>query len=139
MIFQPELAAKVLDGSKTVTRRPVKDNEDGSLKPCRYRPGRPYAVQVPQTDGRGKGRGGKAVGHIEVVGVNRQRLYVGIAGPGSDEAEARREGFEYLADFTDYWIDLYGSWEPFTLVDRIEFRLIDPDDYLLWESGGRRI
>lgn len=136
MNFKPELAAKVLDGSKTVTRRPVKDLE----KPCRYRVNRSYGVQVPQTDGPGKGRGGKQLGRIAVVSVYRQRLgSIQLVEDGP--LEARREGFATVREFFDYWCWLYGEFDPGLFVDRIEFRLLHPDDYPLFEGGrvdGRR-
>lgn len=121
MIFQPELAAKVLDGSKTVTRR----------KPGKYRAGRSYSVQVPIVDGPGKGRGGKQLARIGVLSVDTTPLHmVGVAG------EAQREGFPDLSAFIDYWKGLYGDFDIYQVVDRIEFKLLDPDDYKLWEGSS---
>jgi hypothetical protein len=122
MIFQPDLAAKVLDGSKTVTRR----------KPGKYRAGCSYSVQVPITDGPGKGRGGKQLARIGGV------LDVSLPEPVGrvDRDEARLEGFDSVADFVAYWRSLYGEWDPMRLVERIEFVLIHPDDYKLWEGSS---
>lgn len=122
MNFQPELAAKVLAGTKVVTRRPVKD----SGKACRYRPGRPYAVQIPRTEGPGRGRGGKAIGYIHVTDVMRETLRMLSA------SEAVREGFADREAFRDYWVDLHGDYDLGQLVDRIAFVLIDPEEYPLW-------
>ena len=60
MLFGDDLAAKVLAGEKTVTRR----------KPGKYRAGRSYSVQTKIKDGPGKGRGGKQLARIGVLGVS---------------------------------------------------------------------
>lgn len=94
MIFGSELLPKVLDGSKTMTRRPV---ESGGIA-CRYAPGRDYAVQP--------GRGKKAVARIKVTEVRRERWR------DITEADAGREGFGRFAPaqsaFLSYVRDLYG-------------------------------
>ncbi len=101
MIFGPELIGKVLSGAKTVTRRRL---------PVRYQAGRIYAVQP--------GRGKKHVGHISVVSASRERLRtVMLLG------EARREGFRYQRDFTNYWERLHGPIQYSEIVTRIAFRL----------------
>lgn len=88
MIFSPALARKVLVGSKTETRRPVREG-----KTCRYRVGHTYAVQP--------GRGRAEEGRILVTGVYEQRL--------GDIAfvNARAEGFRTTADFKAEWMRLY--------------------------------
>lgn len=124
MIFKPELVEKILTGRKTVTRRPVKTTANGVgkatvqtplnlLAPCRYEPGKDYALQP--------GRGKKAVARIRVLSVRRQRLGIGFDG-GFEEA--RREGFSSWNAFADYWIALYDSYDSEQLVDRIEFELV---------------
>ncbi len=99
MIFGPELIGKVLDGSKTVTRRRL----------SRYRVGKVYAVQP--------GRGKKHVGHIEIRSVNIEYLQA------ITEEEARLEGFTNRDAFMGYWISLHGAWHGQTEVTRIAFRL----------------
>jgi hypothetical protein len=124
MTFGDELIEKVLDGQKTVTRRPVKYSTatDGSCEPeplpCRYKVGKTYAIQPVIKEGPGKGRGGKEVGRLKVLNVDRQRLGLRI----SDE-EARREGFNGPTLMLLYWCGLHCSWNPNQLVDRIEFEL----------------
>ena len=110
MIFKPELIEKILAGEKTVTRRPVKYDPAGEPLPCRYEPGRDYALQP--------GRGKKAVGRIRVLDVRREPL------AEVDTADARREGFYGGPEFAAYWSKLYGSYDPTELVDRIEFELL---------------
>lgn len=102
MIFSPELAAKVLDGAKTVTRR---------LLPARYQSGKVYAVQP--------GRGQRHVGHIKVTGV-RTEIVAWISA-----ADVRREGFNYFLDFRDYWTEIHGAWKPLETVVVIDFELAD--------------
>ncbi len=118
MIFSGGLHEKVLDGSKTVTRRPVRYDWPGDqmqLRPCPYKVGKTYAVQP--------GRGKKALGRIRVTDA------ICIFLSEIDEAEARREGFENLHAFIEKWLSLYGAWCPPQLVWRIEFQLVEePSD-----------
>lgn len=79
MIFK-ETWQQVLDGTKTQTRRPVKEGEYGyrMYHPdviqviykhggyIKWRVGKDYAVQP--------GRGKKAVGRIRITGIRRERL-----------------------------------------------------------------
>lgn len=108
MIFKPELCAKVLDGSKTVTRRPLNG-------PCLYQVGKDYAVQP--------GRGKHAVGRILIEDIDYQALgHICTLG----DKEARREGFEHVGEFMAYWRGLYhGQFFRGQLVSRIQFRLLD--------------
>lgn len=109
MIFSGELCGKVLDGSKTQTRRPVRRDELGE-KPCPYRVGQTYAVQP--------GRGKRAVGRILVLSVDR----VAVCAISTPDAVA--EGFRSGVEFMDRWRSFYGN------VDgdcwRIEFELAEP-------------
>ena len=86
MIFKPELAAKVLDGTKTMTRRRL---------PCRYQAGRWYKVQP--------GRGKLHVCHIRIAEVREEPL-IDIL-----EDDAQREGFKSVAAFFLYWRRIHGE------------------------------
>ena len=116
MNFRPELAAKVLDGSKTVTRRLASSNprspwyEGG----CGLKVGRDYAV-CP-------GRGKPQLGRVVVTAVELMRL--GRVHP----AEALREGFESVAEFEEAFAGINGACDPDWLVWRIEFRREAADD-----------
>jgi hypothetical protein len=127
MLFGEELAAKVLAGEKTVTRRRAQDGQ------CRYRVNRSYAVQTPIAEGPGKGRGGKELGRIAVLSIESQRLGAIFA---AGDAEPRREGFATVEAFVDYWRGIHGEFDPGLAVWRIQFRLIPVRDYPLWEGGG---
>lgn len=117
MIFGPELLPKVLDGSKTVTRRPVKYDHQGRV-PCRYQVGRVYAIQDR--------RGGRALAFMRVVSN----------GDGKPEhlqdlvnrrlADVPREGFSSIPEFGAYWERLYGEVDWGREVWRIEFELVQP-------------
>ena len=111
MIFGPELIGKVLDGSKTVTRRRLHGRLVWPPSALRYQPGRTYAVQP--------GRGGKAIGRIHVRQVYLQHLGAMI------HEDARLEGFRCLADFDSYWRHLHGTWNPEEEVAVIEFELVE--------------
>jgi len=79
--FRPELAAKVMAGEKTVTRRLCSDNPRSPWwwEDCSLRVGKDYAV-CP-------GRGKHAIGRVRIVSVERLRLWV----PPMPEEEARLE------------------------------------------------
>lgn len=113
MIFGLARIPAILDGSKTVTRRPAKKDHAGYL-PCRYRPGRTYAVQP--------GRGKATVARIRVTDVRMEPLS-GVYSPG----EAQAEGFASVEEFCDYWLRLHGDMNAETVIYRIAFELVrDP-------------
>ena len=122
MIFRPELAAKVLDGTKTATRRRLTAYKHRKGSAIRYRVGRVYAVQP--------GRGQRHVGHIKVTGVREERLF------DISVEDVRREGFASLDDFLWYWQQLHGHWRSNDVVAVIDFELADrcPDCHAL--AGG---
>lgn len=108
MIFSPELADKIVHGTKTVTRRPANG------KPCPHRVG---SVQKLQP-----GQGQVALpGRIQIKSVRLERLRdVTIA-------DAKREGFggsRPLVQFFSVWAELYGLDAPDDPVYRIEFEYL---------------
>lgn len=116
MNFRPELAAKVMAGEKTVTRRLVSDNPRSPWfhGRCGLEVGRDYAV-CP-------GRGKHAVGRVRILDVSRQRL------GWPDDYEARREGFVSAVDFRGVFAQINGDYDPDTLVWRIEFEAAPQED-----------
>lgn len=88
MIFGPDMTARILLGEKTETRRVASPGV-----PCRYRPGRTYAVQP--------GRGLKGAFRVLVTAVERVPL------DAMTEADARAEGFGSLAGFRARWAELH--------------------------------
>lgn len=109
MNFRPELAAKVMDGTKTVTRRLASDNPRSPwyVKRCGLAVGSDYAV-CP-------GRGRNAVGRVVIQSVTMKRLgYL-------TEEEAQREGFESPAAFETAFAGINGSYDPAALVWRVQF------------------
>lgn len=89
MIFKPELYRAILRGEKTITRRPIRNGQ-----PCRYKPGRTYAIQP----GRGQPSNGNRI-HIHDV----DQAFLGDI----TYEDARREGFKTRAEFCDYWMRLH--------------------------------
>ena len=98
MIFKPELARKVLDGSKTMTRR------RGDFS---YSPGREYKVQP--------GRSKFHVCHVLVTRVREERL--GDISLG----DAWAEGFQRVSAFMDYWTAINGGFDQDERVAVIEW------------------
>jgi len=109
--FRPELAARVMTGEKTVTRRLVSDNPRSPWywERCALKVGCDYAV-CP-------GRGKTAIGRVLVTHVELRRLGHVHA------AEAAREGFPSPADFEDAFAGINGSYNPDAKVWRIEFEV----------------
>ena len=114
MNFKPELAAKVMAGEKTVTRRLVSENPRSPwyINSSSIRIGKDYAV-CP-------GRGQNAIGQVRVTDVNLERLH------DLDDDEAVREGFATKVEFVDAFTAINGSYDPAALVWRIEFERV-PD------------
>lgn len=113
MIFRPELAAKVLAGEKTVTRRRPSKNMRSPwyIGRCSLHVGKQAAVQP--------GRGQPAVCQVRIRSV-------GLDGwPGwISEREARAEGFESPAAFVEMFERLGGKLHTGDLLWRVEFRVI---------------
>lgn len=113
MNFQPELAALVAAGRKTVTRRLVSDNPRSPWfrGGCSLKEGRSYAV-CP-------GRGEPAICRVRVVSVRREP----VGAVAQNLEEPRREGFADLDDFMRTWCGMHGEFDPAQLVWRVEFAL----------------
>ncbi|MEJ7804020.1 MAG: ASCH domain-containing protein [Candidatus Limnocylindria bacterium] len=107
MNFRPELAAAVMAGRKTVTRRLLSANPRSPWfqDRCGYRVGQVVAV----CPGRGQHRIGEAV----VTSVDQMAL-----GWLSD-AEAHCEGFGTAAAFGEAWTAINGAYDPEAGVWRI--------------------
>lgn len=106
------LAAKVMAGEKTVTRRLVSENPRSPWYTggCKLKVGRNYAV-CP-------GRGKPGVGFIEIVSVQREPEFRPAA---IGDAEAAREGFRDALHFMDTWWQLHDHRDPSHDVWRIAF------------------
>lgn len=102
MIFRPEMAAKVLAGEKTQTRR--------RGLTTKYRELGDYAIQP--------GRGKTAVGRLSVLEVRQQRLF------DMTNAEAIAEGFHDVYGFQRYWQELHDEIDLDELVWVITFVVI---------------
>lgn len=110
MNFRPDLAAAVMAGTKTVTRRHMspKPRSPWWVGGC--------ALQVDRTYAVCPGRGKTAIGRVRVTAVDRVRL-----GYLSD-AEARAEGFENEAAFRRAFAQINdGTYDPDDFVWRIAF------------------
>ncbi len=114
MNFRPELAAAVMAGRKTVTRRLVSDNDRSPWwsEKCAYRVGQRVAI-CP-------GRGKHNIGHAVVTSVERMTL--GYLSPRETRAEGFVDAdglFPDVAPFVEAWGSINGSYDPAALVWRI--------------------
>lgn len=112
MNFQPELAAKVMAGEKTVTRRLCSTNPRSPWwrGACALKVGRDYAV-CP-------GRGKPAIGRVRVLRAELEHL------GQVTTLDAKREGFHGRGEFRRAWEQINGSWSDVLLVWRIEFEVV---------------
>jgi hypothetical protein len=108
--FRPELAAKVMAGQKTVTRRLCSENPRSPwwTGGCKLQVGRDYAV----CPGRGKDQ----IGRVQIRSVTREPL-----GHPSDH-EAQLEGLPNAESFESTFEAINGKYDPDAIVWRIEFR-----------------
>lgn len=112
MNFKAKLADEVMRGRKTVTRRLANDNPNSHWYSggCFYKVGRDYAV-CP-------GRGKNAIGRVRITSVRLMTLRT------LSTDEARREGFETMADFVRAWREINGSYDFKARVWRVEFEVV---------------
>lgn len=131
LTFKPLLAAKVMGGDKTVTRRAVKTNPRSPWFEGRETWPESWAV-CP-------GRGKNAIGYVRVVSARKERLgdVFGetLEGPFQPAMivdgqligaapEAAREGFASVPEFQAAWVEINGTWDPDAKVWRIEMQVI---------------
>lgn len=118
IIFSNGLHEKVLDGTKTVTRRPVitadRTLSNWHIDRCPTLVGKTRAV-VP-------GRSQKGVGRILITGVKREQFFLPT---NITTAEAHREGFASRSGFLDTWAKLHGKLRTPMDVWRVEFEVCD--------------
>jgi hypothetical protein len=100
MLFKKHLATKVLDGTKTQTRRCTKK---------KYRVGSIQPVSNGYT---------KPAGYIKILKKYRQPLCC------ISEKEAKKEGYNSTDEFRQAWIQINGNYNPDLVVTVYEFQLI---------------
>jgi len=98
-MFTEPLAAKIIKGEKTATRRVMSDNPRSpwSSHRCLYEVGQTFTVNP--------GRGVKRVAECEVTAVYKQPL------GQMTEYDARAEGFTDRYSFWVVWNDLHGAFD----------------------------
>lgn len=109
MIFRPELAKLIVQGKKSMTRRPSHGETS-----CRYRVEHVYRVQL--------GRGMPGRFPITIKAVREEAL------GEITLKDAKREGFVTTQEFADYWKGLYGKFDEDSRVWVISFALGDATD-----------
>lgn len=112
MNFKPLLAAKVMAGDKTVTRRLVSDNRRSPWwREC-------CSLKLEQTYAVCPGRGKNAIGRVRILEVRLEPL------GRLNVLEARKEGFRDSNHFEGIWFAINGSYDPEALVWRVEFERV---------------
>lgn len=130
LTFKPNLAAKVMGGDKTKTRRAVNTEK-------RRSPWWTGRESWPESWAVCPGRGKDQIGRVRVVRAHKERLgsvfgdTLGVDDqPPGALNEARAEGFRDVGAFKLAWIAINGTWDPDLIVWCIELEVIsDP-------SGG---
>ncbi len=133
MIFASGLCDRVLDGSKTQTRRLIKPGEVARIHPRRvvdlngrtkWQVGRTYAVQP--------GRGKRAVGRIRITRIRTERLQDIRPEDVVAEGFGRWRGMHQAANMTELsmmWDRLHTQpgtrWDDNPLVWVLEFELVE--------------
>lgn len=101
MLFKKQLLAKVMDGSKTQTRR---------LSARTYKVGRTYGATCRRYQ--------KPQAHIQILQAQQQRL------GDITLQDVKAEGFNTLKEFKETWIKINGNWNPDEVVTAYEFQLV---------------
>jgi hypothetical protein len=125
VIFRPELAAKIVLGKKTATRRGLSDNPRSPWwrERSTYERGQVFAVQP--------GRGVPRVAEATITRVKIEPLHRLLP------SDARREGFATRDAFIAAWRAINGSWNPDQRVHVIEFELAgEPCPHCNGAGGG---
>lgn len=116
MIFRPELAAAIVKGTKTATRRAISPNPNSpwrETEPLRYPVDKTFAVQP------GRGKTSVALAVVTARRIEPLRAVL--------PADARREGFPTRDGFVSAWRAINGSWDPDQRVHVVEFKLVGLD------------
>ncbi len=111
MNFKPELAEKVMAGTKTVTRRLVNENPNSPwwMHSTRWPVGKRFTINP--------GRGKPNIGHAVVLDASiRQLGYPSLA-------ECQAEGLASLDEFTEVWKAINHGYNIHSLVWRIRFEV----------------
>jgi hypothetical protein len=110
VIFQEELAKKVMAGEKTATRRRMvagKPRSPWYRHGCGYKVGQVFTINP--------GRGIKNIGKARVTRVYSQPLGAML------EQHARQEGCKSLKHFRELWKSINKVWNPAERVWVVEF------------------
>jgi uncharacterized protein YhfF len=114
MMFTEPLAAKIIKGEKTATRRVMSDKPGSPWFKggCKYEVGQTFAVNP--------GRGVLRVADAKIINVYKQRL------GEMTNASARAEGFADATAFWKAWAKINGREDGGEMVWVVEFHLSGP-------------
>lgn len=116
MIFQKDLARKIVTGDKRATRRrmvPGKPRSPWYRHHCAYTEGQVFTINP--------GRGVSRVARAKVTRVYSQQL------GEMTEKDAKLEGCKGLKHFRETWKAINKVWNPAELVWVVEFKLFGSD------------
>lgn len=91
ILFKPEHAPMILDGTKTQTRR---------LGKCRWRVGSIHQAKLNFK------KGSNPFAHIKILSRYQEPL------GNISEADARAEGYNSIQEYVEVFKRIYGMWDP---------------------------
>jgi hypothetical protein len=101
LLFKKHLVPKIINGSKTATRRARRPN---------VKPGKTYRIRVNYK--------GSLDHQITIIRLYQQRL------GAMTEDDACREGFPSLHNYKKAWESIYGPWDENMVVWVVEFNYV---------------
>ena len=113
LLFKKALVPKIVDGSKTATRRAKRPN---------VKKGKTYRIRVNYT--------GSLSHRIKVTDLYQQRL-------GDMTLDgALKEGFQDISSYRETWEAIYGPWDEDQMVWVVEFTYLGENESFKEKTGG---
>jgi hypothetical protein len=113
LLFKRSLVPKIIDGSKTATRRAKRPN---------VKKGKTYRIRVNYS--------GSLRHRIRVTELYKQQLGDMTLG------DALKEGFHDISSYRETWEAIYGPWEEDQMVWVVEFTYVGENESFKEKTGG---
>lgn len=107
ILFKPEHAPMINNGTKTQTRRKGKRRwRVGSVHQCKLN----------------FNKGSKPFAYVKITGVREEPL--GAITP----EDARKEGYMSIQEYKEVFVRIYGAWTPDEVVSVVDFERVTPPE-----------